>query len=110
MVETYFEKRLLGYARVSTYGQTLDSQLEQLRKGLAPDALLTTGAQRSARNCGRSFPMSDDTARPVLVWSVKFFRDLRSLTPTRLAYISRSSEEEVTQRALECMADEGVSR
>jgi DNA invertase Pin-like site-specific DNA recombinase len=32
MNETYPEKRLLGYARVSTYGQTLDSQLEQLRK------------------------------------------------------------------------------
>jgi DNA invertase Pin-like site-specific DNA recombinase len=32
MTETHLEKRLFGYARVSTYGQTLDSQLEQLRK------------------------------------------------------------------------------
>ncbi len=32
MTEAHPQKRTLGYARVSTYGQTLDAQLEQLRK------------------------------------------------------------------------------
>jgi hypothetical protein len=31
MTETHPQKRLIGCARVSTYGQTLDAQLEQLR-------------------------------------------------------------------------------
>ena len=31
MTETSPQNRLIGYVRVSTYGQTLDAQLEQLR-------------------------------------------------------------------------------
>jgi hypothetical protein len=54
--------------------------------------------------------MPDEPAPPLPVWSVKFFYDLRSLTPTRIGYISRASEAEVEQRALECMADEEAVR
>jgi hypothetical protein len=33
MTETHLEKRLIGYPRVSTYGQTSESQLAQLSRG-----------------------------------------------------------------------------
>lgn len=54
--------------------------------------------------------MPDEPAPPMSVWSLKFFRDLRSQTPTRLGYISRASEDEVAQRVVECMADNEAVR
>ena len=57
MVETHPEKRLIGYARVSTYGQTLDSQLEQLRKAGCTSRNIyrekVTGARANRREFNR---------------------------------------------------------
>jgi DNA invertase Pin-like site-specific DNA recombinase len=57
MPETYPEKRLIGYARVSTYGQTLDSQLEQLRKAGCANRNIyrekVTGARADRRELSR---------------------------------------------------------
>jgi DNA invertase Pin-like site-specific DNA recombinase len=57
MTETQPEKRLIGYARVSTYGQSLDSQLEQLRNaGCASRDIYrekVTGARADRRELNR---------------------------------------------------------
>src|SRR6516162_4982428 len=57
MVETHLEKRLIGYARVSTDGQTLDSQLEQLRAAGCSsrniDREKATGARPDRRELNR---------------------------------------------------------
>src|SRR5467141_105073 len=57
MTETRLEKRLIGYARVSAYGQTLDSQLEQLRKAGCTSRNIyrekVTGARADRRELNR---------------------------------------------------------
>ena len=57
MVKTHPEDRLIGYARVSTYGQTLDSQLEQLRKAGCTSRNIyrekVTGARADRRELNR---------------------------------------------------------
>src|SRR5271169_3615878 len=50
MTETHPQNRRLGYARVSTYGQTLDAQLAQLRKeGCAKIYREKSGGERPDR-------------------------------------------------------------
>src|ERR1700749_1566307 len=57
MNQTHSEKRLIGYARVSTYGQTLDTQLEQLRKAGCSSRNIyrekVTGARADRRELNR---------------------------------------------------------
>ena len=67
MVETHPEKRLIGYARVSTYGQTLDAQLEQLRAAGCSSRNIyrekVTGARADRRELSRTLgtPAFGDT-------------------------------------------------
>src|SRR6201989_3119263 len=57
MAETHPEKRLIGYARVSTYWQTLDAQLDQLRAGGCSSRNIyrekVTGARADRRELNR---------------------------------------------------------
>src|SRR5271155_4588129 len=57
VVETHPEKRLIGYARVSTVGQTLDSLLEQLRAAGCSSRTIyrekATGARPDRRELNR---------------------------------------------------------
>src|SRR3954454_164426 len=57
MTETDLETRLIGYARVSTYGQTIDAQLDQLRKAGCTSRNIyrekVTGARADRRELNR---------------------------------------------------------
>jgi DNA invertase Pin-like site-specific DNA recombinase len=57
MTETHREKRFIGYAHVSTFGQTLDSQPEQLRKAGCANRNIyrekVTGARPDRRELNR---------------------------------------------------------
>ena len=80
MNETHPEKRLIGYARVSTYGQTLDSQLEQLR-----------GAGCSSRNIYREKVTGAHNDRRELLKMLKHLAPGNIVTVTRIDRLARST-------------------
>jgi DNA invertase Pin-like site-specific DNA recombinase len=78
VTETIPEIRRLGYARVSTYGQTLDAQLEQLR----------------GDGCGRIYREKASGARPdrrELQRLLKAIRPSDVVTVTRIDRLARST-------------------
>jgi DNA invertase Pin-like site-specific DNA recombinase len=78
MTETALQNRRLGYARVSTYGQTLDAQLEQLR----------------AEGCARIYREKASGAKADRRELVRLLKDLAAgdvVTVTRIDRLARST-------------------
>src|SRR3954447_3417797 len=110
MTETHPEKRLIGYARVSTYGQTLDSQLEQLRNaGCASRNIYrekVTGARADRRELNR---MLDKLVPGDLVTVTRIDRLARS-TFDLFGIVKRIVDAKAQFRSLaEPWADTGTS-
>src|SRR6516225_4956245 len=80
MTETHPQNRRLGYARVSTYGQTLDSQLEQLR-----------AAGCSTRNIYREKVTGAQPHRRELLRMLKRLPPGDVVTVTRIDRLARST-------------------
>ena len=80
MTGTHPEKRLIGYARVSTYGQTLDAQLEQLR-----------AAGCSSRNIYREKVTGAHNDRRELLKMLKAIAPGDVVTVTRIDRLARST-------------------
>jgi DNA invertase Pin-like site-specific DNA recombinase len=110
MVETHPENRLIGYARVSTVGQTLDSQLEQLRGAGCTSGNIyrvkVTGARADRRELNR---MPDKLAPDDVVTVTRIDRLARS-TFDLFAIVKQIVDAKAQFRSLaEPWADTGTS-
>src|SRR3954471_5279748 len=110
MPEIHPENRLIGYARVSTYGQTLDTQLEQLRAAGCTSRNIyrekVTGARADRRELLR---MLDRLAPGDVVMVTRIDRLARS-TFDLFAIVKRVVDSKAQFRSLaEPWADTGTS-
>ena len=108
MTETHPQNHRLGYARVSTYGQTLDAQLEQLR-GVGCTKIFRekmTGAQSYRRQLLKML----DTLAPGDVVTVTRIERLARSTFDLFAIVKQSVDAQAQFRPLaEPWADTGTS-
>jgi len=110
MTETHPERRLIGYARVSTYGQTLDAQLDQLRAAGCSSRNIyrekVTGARADRRELNR---MLDRLAPDDVVTVTRIDRLARS-TFDLFAIVKQIVDGKAQFRSLaEPWADTGTS-
>src|SRR5262250_668703 len=110
MVETHLETRFIGYARISTYGQTFDSQLEQLRAAGCNSRSIyrekVTGARSDRRELNR---MLGKLAPGDVVTVTRIDRLARS-TFDLFAIVKRIADAKAQFRSLaEPWADTGTS-
>ena len=109
MTETHPEKRLLGYARVSTYGQTLDSQLEQIRKAGCTGRNIYREKVTGARADRREFNRMLGKLAPGDVVTVTRIDRLARSTVDLFAIVKRIADAKAQFRSLaEPWADTGT--
>jgi DNA invertase Pin-like site-specific DNA recombinase len=95
MTETHPEKRLIGYARVSTYGQTLDAQPDQLR-----------AAGCSGRNIYREKVTGARADCRELLWMLGRLAPGDVVTVTRIDRLARSTFDlfEIVKKIMDAKA------
>ena len=110
MTETHPGKRLIGYARVSTYGQPLDNQLEQLRKAGCTSRNIyrekVTGARPDRRELNRMLGKLAPGDVVIVTWIDRLARSIFDL----FGIVKRIVDAKAQFRSLaEPWADTGTS-
>src|SRR3954471_18239989 len=110
MIESHSEKHLIDYARVSTYGQTLDTQLEQLRAAGCSSRNIYREKVTGARADGRELLRMLDRLTPGDVVTVTHIDQLARSTFDLFGIVKRIVDAGGQFRSLaEPWADTGTS-
>src|SRR6516165_5671177 len=110
MAETHRQRRLIGYARISTYGQTLENQLKQLRAAGCSSRNIYRENVTGARSDRRELLRMLDRLAPGDVVTVTRIDRLARSTLDLFAIVKRIIDAKAQFRSLaEPWADTGTS-